>query len=41
MTDIKFAAIGINHSHIYGQVDCLQEAGAQVRGGEEQGAGVP
>ena len=29
MTDIKFAAIGINHSHIYGQVDCLLDAGAQ------------
>ena len=29
MTDIKFAAIGINHSHIYGQVDCLVDAGAQ------------
>lgn len=29
MTDIKFAAIGINHSHIYGQVDCLKRAGAQ------------
>ena len=29
MTDIKFAAIGINHSHIYGQVECLLEAGAQ------------
>jgi len=29
MSDIKFAAIGINHSHIYGQVDCLLEAGAQ------------
>ena len=28
MSDIKFAAIGINHSHIYGQVDCLLEAGA-------------
>jgi predicted dehydrogenase len=26
---IKFAAIGINHSHIYGQVDCLKRAGAQ------------
>jgi predicted dehydrogenase len=26
---IKFAAIGINHSHIYGQVDCLKTAGAQ------------
>ena len=29
MSDIKFAAIGINHSHIYGQVDCLKDAGAQ------------
>ena len=29
MTDINFAAIGINHSHIYGQVDCLMRAGAQ------------
>ncbi|HTN60166.1 MAG TPA: Gfo/Idh/MocA family oxidoreductase, partial [Devosia sp.] len=26
---IQFAAIGINHSHIYGQVDCLKTAGAQ------------
>jgi predicted dehydrogenase len=26
---IKIAAIGINHSHIYGQVDCLVEAGAE------------
>jgi Predicted dehydrogenases and related proteins len=26
---IKFAAIGINHAHIYGQVDCLKRAGAQ------------
>src|SRR5688572_25967657 len=29
MTDIKFAAIGINHPHIYGQVDCLKDAGGQ------------
>lgn len=29
MTDIKFAAIGINHAHIYGQVDCLKRGGAQ------------
>lgn len=28
MTDLSFAAIGINHSHIYGQVECLQRAGA-------------
>ena len=26
---LKFAAIGINHSHIYGQVGCLKTAGAQ------------
>lgn len=26
---IKFAAIGINHSHIYGQVNCLKDAGAE------------
>jgi hypothetical protein len=24
MSDLKFAAIGINHSHIYGQVECLK-----------------
>ena len=29
MTDLTFAAIGINHSHIYGQVDCLKTAGAR------------
>ena len=29
MSDIKFAAIGINHAHIYGQVECLKRAGAQ------------
>lgn len=28
MSDLKFAAIGINHAHIYGQVDCLVRAGA-------------
>ena len=27
---IRIAAIGINHSHIYGQVDCLEEAGAEL-----------
>ncbi|MFD2648135.1 Gfo/Idh/MocA family protein [Devosia albogilva] len=26
---IRIAAIGINHSHIYGQVDCLKDAGAE------------
>jgi len=29
MSDLKFAAIGINHAHIYGQVECLKTAGAQ------------
>jgi predicted dehydrogenase len=28
MSDLKFAAIGINHGHIYGQVECLKRAGA-------------
>lgn len=32
MTQIKFAAIGINHAHIYGQVDCLKRAGAAFVG---------
>jgi predicted dehydrogenase len=27
---IKIAAIGINHSHIYGQVGCLKDAGAEL-----------
>jgi predicted dehydrogenase len=26
---IKFAAVGINHNHIYGQVDCLLRAGGE------------
>lgn len=26
---IRFAVIGINHNHIYGQVDCLLDAGAE------------
>lgn len=29
MSFLKFAAIGINHAHIYGQVDCLKRAGAE------------
>ena len=28
MTRVRFAVIGINHAHIYGQVDCLLRAGA-------------
>src|SRR5215831_8844072 len=27
---IRFAAIGPNHNHIYGQVDCLLRAGAEL-----------
>ena len=29
---IKIAAIGLTHSHIYGQVDCLVRAGATLAG---------
>jgi predicted dehydrogenase len=32
MTKLRFAAIGINHAHIYGQVDCLLNAGAEFVG---------
>jgi predicted dehydrogenase len=32
MTDIRFAVIGINHAHIYGQTDCLLRAGASLAG---------
>src|SRR5262245_49637338 len=27
---IRFSAIGLNHSHIYGQVNCLLHAGAEL-----------
>jgi predicted dehydrogenase len=30
MTTIRFAAIGLNHAHIYGQVECLLEAGMEL-----------
>lgn len=30
MTPIRFAAIGLNHGHIYGQVNCLLEAGMEL-----------
>ena len=30
MTTIRFAAIGLNHGHIYGQVNCLLEAGMEL-----------
>nr|MBA3868517.1 Gfo/Idh/MocA family oxidoreductase [Anaerolineae bacterium] len=30
MTTIRFAAIGLNHGHIYGQVNCLLDAGMEL-----------
>ena len=30
MTTLRFAAIGLNHGHIYGQVNCLLEAGMEL-----------
>lgn len=30
MTQLRFAAIGINHAHIHGQIDCLLRAGAEL-----------
>ncbi|KAH8891144.1 oxidoreductase domain-containing protein [Thozetella sp. PMI_491] len=32
MDPIRFSVIGINHDHIYGQVDCLMNAGAEFAG---------
>lgn len=32
MTKLRFAAIGINHAHIHGQIDCLVRAGAEFVG---------
>ena len=32
MAEIRFAVIGINHAHIYGQVDCLLGAGGTLVG---------
>src|SRR5689334_12278974 len=32
MAEICFAVIGINHAHIYGQVDCLLAAGGRLVG---------
>jgi predicted dehydrogenase len=32
MTTTRFAVIGINHAHIYGQIDCLLRAGAELVG---------
>ena len=30
MSALRFAAIGLNHDHIYGQVNCLLRAGAEL-----------
>lgn len=40
---IKFAAIGLTHSHIYGQVDCLLREGATLVGfwSDEEDVAVP
>jgi predicted dehydrogenase len=32
MNPVRFAAIGIDHNHIFGQVSCLLEAGAEFAG---------
>ena len=32
MTKLRFAAIGINHAHIHGQIACLLNAGAELVG---------
>jgi predicted dehydrogenase len=32
MSTLRFAAIGINHAHIHGQIDCLVRAGAELVG---------
>ncbi|TCN33186.1 Gfo/Idh/MocA family protein [Sinorhizobium americanum] len=35
MTELRFAAVGLNHNHIYGQVNCLVGAGARLVGFHE------
>ena len=30
MSKVRFAAIGLNHFHIYGQIDLMLRAGARV-----------
>lgn len=36
MTELRFAAVGLNHNHIYGQVNCLLRAGAKLVGFHEK-----
>ncbi|MBB4184463.1 putative dehydrogenase [Sinorhizobium terangae] len=35
MDELRFAAVGLNHNHIYGQVNCLLRAGARLVGFHE------
>ncbi|WEX90357.1 Gfo/Idh/MocA family oxidoreductase [Sinorhizobium garamanticum] len=35
MDELRFAAVGLNHNHIYGQVNCLLRAGAHLVGFHE------
>ncbi|AUX79902.1 Gfo/Idh/MocA family protein [Sinorhizobium fredii] len=35
MIELRFAAFGLNHNHIYGQVNCLLRAGARLVGFHE------
>ncbi|WP_331376677.1 Gfo/Idh/MocA family protein [Sinorhizobium chiapasense] len=37
MDELRFAAVGLNHNHIYGQVNCLLRAGARLVGFHEKG----
>ena len=32
MKPVRFATIGVNHNHIYGQTNCLLNAGAELVG---------
>ncbi len=36
MDELRFAAVGLNHNHIYGQVNCLIRAGARLVGFHEK-----
>ncbi|MDX0856205.1 gfo/Idh/MocA family oxidoreductase [Sinorhizobium medicae] len=36
MDELRFAAVGLNHNHIYGQVNCLLRAGARLAGYHEE-----
>ncbi|WEX75543.1 Gfo/Idh/MocA family oxidoreductase [Sinorhizobium numidicum] len=36
MDELRFAAVGLNHNHIYGQVNCLMRAGARLVGFHEK-----